>query len=335
LLGPFTRFQPRDTIEWFERRGVKLKTEDDGRVFPVTDSSQTIADCLLQAAEDAHIAARAGCAVRRIWRENAGFKLLLSGGEELACDRVLIATGGCRTLRACETASALGHAIEPPVPSLFTLHTDGHWLNALAGISVDVVGLSAPGTNLRTQGAILMTHNGLSGPAVLALSAWGARALHGRAYRFPLQINWLPQFETQAVMERLAGQRRETPARLVRNAPMAPLPARLWEQMVRNAGIIETTRWSGLGRQAQHALLEGIIRTEVQIAGKSLNKEEFVTCGGVRLSEVDFRTMESRLCPGLYFAGEVLDIDGLTGGFNFQAAWTTGWIAGTAIGARR
>jgi predicted Rossmann fold flavoprotein len=178
---------------------------------------------------------------------------------------------------------------------------------------------------------VLLTHWGLSGPAVLRMSAWGARCLHAQDYRFSLHIHWLPDLDAEKIAAELDLRRRREPARLVVNSPIAPLPGRLWEQLVLAAGIARETRWAALARQARHALAQQVCRTELKVTGKSLNKDEFVTCGGVRLGEVNFKTMESRLCPGLFFAGELLDLDGLTGGFNFQAAWTTGWIAGRAM----
>jgi len=195
------------------------------------------------------------------------------------------------------------------------------------------VDASVPGTTLKERGALLVTHVGLSGPVILRLSAWGARELHERDYQFPLRLHWLPRIDTEEISKELQWRRSQQPARLVVNTPIPPLPARLWEQLVMAAGIKRETQWGVITRAAQHSLLQQLIRTELPVTGKSLNKEEFVTCGGVRLSEVNFRTMQSRICPGLYFAGELLDIDGVTGGFNFQAAWTTGWIAGTAMAA--
>ena len=179
--------------------------------------------------------------------------------------------------------------------------------------------------------SLLLTHRGFSGPAILRLSAWGARQLHELNYHFPLHIQWLPHLDTEALDAKFNAYRRSQPARFVVNSPLAPLPARLWERLILGAGISRESRWSGLSRQAQHKLVQLLVRTEFEVTGKTLNKEEFVTCGGVRLDEVNFKTMESRICPGLYFAGELLDIDGITGGFNFQAAWTTGWIAGKAM----
>ena len=226
---------------------------------------------------------------------------------------------------------SLGHTLEPPVPSLFTFHIENAWVRALAGISVESVEASVPGAQLRERGAVLVTHWGLSGPVILRLSAWGARTLHALNYHFPLQINWLPQMDAKAIAAELQSRRNVLAARLIVNTPIQPLPARLWEKLVLAAGLSREARWAGLSRSGQHNLVQQLIRAEFPVSGKSLNKDEFVTCGGVRLSEVNFKTMESRLCPGLYFAGELLDVDGLTGGFNFQAAWTTGWIAGRAM----
>jgi predicted flavoprotein YhiN len=379
LLAPFKIFPASDTVAWFESRGVKLKTERDGRMFPVSDASQTIIDCLLHAAKAAKVKLWLNRGVERaIKRAAGGFELTLSksetqrnsplpaygerdsgipeeqraanirpsplpfgkgegdesGGVQLICDRLLFATGGCRAAAAGQLAVSLGHMLEPPVPSLFTFHVETPWLRELAGISVEPVEASVPGARLRERGALLVTHWGLSGPVILRLSAWGARVLHGLNYRFPLHLNWLPRLDSEAISAELHLRRQTQPARFIVNTPISPLPARLWEQLVLAVGIARDTRWAGLSRAAQHGLIQQLIRTEFQVTGKSLNKDEFVTCGGVRLSEVNFKTMESRICPGLYFAGELLDIDGITGGFNFQAAWTTGWIAGQAMAAR-
>jgi len=220
------------------------------------------------------------------------------------------------------------------VPSLFTFHIEVPWLRSLAGVSVEDVEIAVPGTKLRERGALLVTHWGLSGPVILRLSAWGARELHALDYKFPLEVNWLPGLDAEGIASELSRRRKGQSARLVVNAPIAPIGARLWEQLVLAAGIPPETRWAELSRSAQHELVQQLMRTEFAVTGKSLNKEEFVTCGGVKLSEVYFKTMESRICPGLHFAGELLDIDGVTGGFNFQAAWTTGWIAGQAMANR-
>jgi hypothetical protein len=343
LIGPFQRFQARDTVEWFAAHGVPLKTEPDGRMFPTTDTSQTIVECLQTAARNAGIQVATRCAVDTLTQRADGrWELTLSGegrgaiqANSLVCDCVLLATGGCRTAAQARLAAALGHTIEPPVPSLFTLHLDAAWLRNLAGVSVESVELCVPHTGLRERGPLLITHSGLSGPAVLRLSAWGARELAALDYRFPLCINWLPGLAAEQLAAELQARRQSQGGKRLVNTPVAPLSARLWEQLVLEAGIAPATRCSALSRTDQQRLLQQLAQTELPVTGKSLNKDEFVTCGGVRLREVNFKTMESRICPNLFFAGELLDIDGITGGFNFQAAWTTGWIAGRAMADRR
>ena len=266
-------------------------------------------------------------------RAEGGFDLTLSNGETLSCDRLLLATGGCRVPAMGQAGVSLGHTLEPPVPSLFTFQIEIPWLRQLAGIVIEDAEASAPGTGLRERGPLLITHWGVSGPVILRLSAWGARALHEVDYHFPLHIHWLPHLSAEGIAAELQARRQAQPARLVVNAPIAPLTSRLWERLVLAAGISNQVRWAALSRAAQHQLIQQLIRTEFPVTGKSLHKDEFVTCGGVPLSEVNCKTMESRVCPGLYFAGELLDIDGITGGFNFQAAWTTGWVAGQAMAA--
>jgi predicted Rossmann fold flavoprotein len=342
LIGPFQRFQPRDTVEWFEARGVKLKTEKDGRMFPITDSSETIIDCLTRAARAAKVKLVENCGVATV--DNASSPSLGDGrsaderflvkttkGEELPCDKLLLATGGCRTASLGALAESLGHVLQPPVPSLFTFHIEVPWLRSLSGVSVEQAEAAVPDARLRERGAILVTHWGLSGPVVLRLSAWGARKLCEMDYRFRLQVNWLPALTVEQIAAELESRRKSQPNRLIVNSPIPSLTARLWEQLVLTAGIARETRWAALSRLHARQLVQQLTQSEFPVSGKSLNKDEFVTCGGVRLKEVNFRTMESRICPGLYFAGELLDIDGITGGFNFQAAWTTGWIAGNAM----
>jgi predicted Rossmann fold flavoprotein len=331
LISPFLRFSAADTVKWFECRGVTLKTESDGRIFPITDSSQTVIDCLLREARRTNVEVCANCGVQAVIRAKTGFDVVLTSGERVKADHLLLATGGCRTAALGAIAASLGHTLEPPVPSLFTFHIDVPWLRELAGVSVPEVEVSVMGTKLRERGPLLITHWGLSGPAILKLSAWGARELHARDYKFGLEVNWLPRFTTEHLRDELRRCVEQHRAKLVTNVPLAPLAARLWNALVLAAEIPETTRWAGLSKAAQHALVEQLSASSFEVSGKSLNKDEFVTCGGVRLGEVDFKTMESRICPGLFFAGELLDIDGITGGFNFQAAWTTGWIAGHAM----
>ena len=334
LLSPFQKFSARDTVAWFEARGVKLKTESDGRMFPITDSSETIIDCLMTAAQNAGVKLRTNCAVESVVKNPAGiFELTLAGGDKKFCDKLLLATGGCRAAAAGQLAVTLGHALVPSVPSLFTFQIESPWLRSLAGVSLDLAEVSVPAAKLRERGPLLVTHWGLSGPAILKMSAWGARALHDLNYQFPLFVNWLPDTNVEKIIQEFQARRESAGAKLLVNVPLFPLTARLWEQLVLAAGILRETRWSALPRAQAQALAQQLTRTEFLVAGKSLNKDEFVTCGGVKLGEVNFKTMESKICHGLFFAGELLDIDGVTGGFNFQAAWTTGFVAGGAMAA--
>lgn len=336
LLGAFHRFQPRDMIAWLAERGVETKTEADGRMFPVTDDSATIVECLTAAAAEAGVAVVTSMGVRkieRVGREGGApdFWVTLTDGTGVRADRVLIATGGNRSSAGFTIAEALGHAIEPLVPSLFTFHIDDARLIGLSGVAMEDAAVAVPGTKLKESGPLLVTHWGLSGPAILKLSAWGARELAGRNYEFPLTVNFAPPHGRDSLVRELAAVREKNPRKQITTWSPLPMPQRLWERLVTSAGIAATTPWSSVSNAALATLAAQLTAAEVKVVGKSLFKDEFVTCGGVRLSEVDFRTMESRICPGLHFAGEVLDIDGVTGGFNFQAAWTTGWLAGQAM----
>jgi predicted Rossmann fold flavoprotein len=337
LLGAFHRWQPRDTVAWFAERGVETKTEADGRMFPVTDDSATIAECLLQAAAKAGVKVVLSLGVRKVEALTArgaggspSFWVTLTDGSEVRCERLVIATGGNRASAGFTIAEALGHTIEPLVPSLFTFHIDDARLIGLSGVAVENTAVSVPGTKLREGGPLLITHWGLSGPAILKLSAWGARELATRNYEFTVTVNWVPPHHRDSLLRELTAVREKNPRKQITTWSPVPMPQRLWERLVTSAGIAATTQWTGIGNAALGQLASLLTAAEFKVVGKSIFKEEFVTCGGVRLSEVDFRTMESRVCPGLHFAGEVLDIDGVTGGFNFQSAWTTGWLAGQA-----
>ena len=334
LLGAFHRWQPRDTVAWFEARGVRLKTEEDGRMFPVTDDSATIVDCLTTAAKQTGVKLRLQCGVKTVTLMPGpvgGFAVTFTTGEEAACDRLLLATGGNKDNAGFAIARTLGHTIEPPVPSLFTFHIDDPRLRGLAGVAVEEAAVAVPGLPLKEHGPLLVTHWGLSGPAILKLSAWGARLLHGVDYRFTLLVNWAPGFNAEALRRELEAARTANPRKHVVTWCPVGLPLRLWERLLAAAGIAPDTAWAAVSGAALRALAAQVGAGEFAVTGKSRFKEEFVTCGGVRLAEVDFRTMESRRVPGLHFAGEVLDIDGVTGGFNFQSAWTTGWLAGRAM----
>ncbi len=346
LRGALTRFQPKDTVAWFEAHGVQLKTEEDGRMFPVTDSSETIVDCLFNAARTAGVRIRTNTPVKSIVRHSplippdqegeskGGFKIELKNGETMQCDRVLLATGS--NPQGYRWAKDLGHAVEPPVPSLFTFNIPDSRLQDLAGVSVNNARLRLPeaGKHLMEQaGPLLITHWGLSGPAILKLSAWGARFLHEQHYQTPLLVNWLPQYTQEGLRQMLLAVKSQLPQRQITTSCPVPIPKRLWMSLVTSVGIGAEERWAEVSKKALNELIQELNQGRYLIKGKGVFKEEFVTCGGVSLKEVDFKTMESRLVPGLYFAGEILDIDGVTGGFNFQSAWTTAWLAGHAMGS--
>ena len=332
LRGAFSRFQPADTVRWFEERGVRLKTESDGRMFPVTDSSKTIADCLRESAARAGIRVETGVTLLSIERgSQAGFVLAVndrSGSLQLEARQLLIATGG--DVKTMDMVGLLGHAIEPPVPSLFTFNISDRRIDGLAGVTVDPVTVKLD--SLSQRGPLLITHWGMSGPAVLRLSAWGARLLAEKKYRGMLQVNWLGDYTAEKALEVLQRHKdwKDNAIRKVGNEPaFTQLPVRLWKQLVQE--IVDDKKWGNVSKVELRQLSQELTAGQFEIMGKGQFKEEFVTCGGVRLSEVDFKTMQSRLVPGLFFAGEVLDIDGITGGFNFQSAWTTGWLAGSRM----
>lgn len=329
LRGAFTRFQARDTVEWFAARGVELKTEADGRMFPTTDDSATIVECLTKVALSRGINIRTGAAVVSVKHKTDIFEVGLRSGEILECDRLLLATGSSPL--GHRWAKELGHQVTPPVPSLFTFNISDSRLQELAGISVENVCLQLPMAKLKQTGPVLVTHWGLSGPAVLKLSAWGARFLHEHSYQSDVLINWLSELNPEEVRKQLLALKSEEKKAIANSCPFS-LPRRLWERLVIAAGIDSQKRWAELSKKAINKLILELTQGKYEIRGKGVFKEEFVTCGGVSLKEVDFKTMESRCCRGLYFAGEILDIDGVTGGFNFQSAWTTGWLAGQAIG---
>ena len=332
LCGAFRQFQPQDTIAWFEALGVKLKTESDGRIFPQSDQSETIVECLINRAKQLGIQIIIHTGVMGIEsKPQGGFIIKTSTGNSVETDLVLLATGGCRTLQQGKLPVCLGHSLIPPVPSLFGFQLQSPDLHDLAGISVDVAEVSIPQCSLSERGELLITHRGLSGPVILKLSSWGARLLHELNYEFSLHINWLPEMTPDQIASELSARRRSYPSKLIANWTLPPIPLRLWEFLILSTGIPKALRYADLSKLMQHKIIQQMIRFPVYVSGKSQNKSEFVTCGGVALNEVNFKTMESRKKTGLYFAGELLDIDGLTGGFNFQAAWTTGNIAGRSM----
>ena len=331
LIGPFSRFQAKHTVEWFQSHGVSLKTERDGRMFPVTDNSETVIHCLMEQARRLGVVLVSNRGVDRVVKKQDEFELEFSNQEVLPCSKLLLATGGCRASSAGAIATSLGHTLVDPVPSLFSFGLALPWMKNLAGIAVDPVCVRVPGTQLREIGPLLITHTGVSGPAILRLSAWGARELHKLNYQFPLVIDWLGGRNANEVDRLIVNARSRFAGKNLTNVALGGLPVRLWEQLMLHRGIPRDVKWGSVGGSIAQQVSELVTRFEVQVNSKSLNKDEFVTCGGVKLSEVHFKTMESKICPGLYFAGELLDIDGITGGFNFQAAWTTGWLAGKAM----
>jgi predicted Rossmann fold flavoprotein len=338
LRGAFSRFQAKDTVAWFAAQGVYLKTEADGRMFPVTNTSETIVECLIKAAAKSGVKLRIGTPVSSVQQtlKDGGFELLLKSGEMIKCDRLLLATGS--SLIGYKIARELGHKIEPPVPSLFTFNILDQKLRELAGVSVNSVQLrlSAGGkSQLQQTGPLLITHWGLSGPAVLKLSAWGARVLHESRYQTTLLINWLPDLHQVQVREKILAVKDEWGKKAIALHRGVDLPHRLWQYIITRAGITTEDRWAEISNKTLNQLVQELTQGQYLISGKGVFKEEFVTCGGLNLKEVNFQTMESKLVPGLYFAGEILDIDGVTGGFNFQSAWTTAYLAGDAMGTRK
>ncbi len=340
LLGPLHRWGAQDTVDWFESRGVQLKTESDGRMFPTTDDSQTIIDCLLNEAGKAGVEMKLSQGVKKILRNDGNdstnngtrFEVTTDEGKTLSSHSILLATGGTRNVSGEKLAQDLGHSTEAAVPSLFTFKITDERIEGLQGLSVPSAKLIVQGTpKLNSSGPLLITHWGLSGPAALRLSAWGARKLAGLDYHFTLRVNWLG--DSQAAREQLDKARQEGGKRRVSGASVFEnIPKRLWQRLCHSAGVQPDCTWSQLPKTTEQKLITELQDGYFKVVGKSMNKDEFVTCGGVRLKEVNLQTMESRLCPGLHFAGELLDIDGITGGFNFQNAWTTAYLAGHAIG---
>lgn len=318
-------FQASDTVAWFESRGVALKTESDGRMFPTTDSSQTIIDCLLHEADQRGVDIRLQSPVRELTPlAQGGFTL---NGERF--DRVVVATGGSPKREGLAWLEALGHTVSDPVPSLFTFNMPGSDITALMGVVVPNALVRIQGTKLAQQGPVLVTHWGMSGPAVLKLSAWGAREFAERGYKFSVQVNWIGIANEAEVNAAIDDAMPDIRKKKVANACPFELPKKFWAFLLARAEVPADAVWLDLGKKAKNKLVNTLLNDVHEVRGKTTFKEEFVTCGGIALSEVDFNTMQSRVVPGLYFAGEVLDVDGVTGGFNFQAAWTTGFVAGS------
>jgi predicted Rossmann fold flavoprotein len=331
LKSCFAHFAPQNTVEWFETRGVPLKTEADNRIFPVSDSSQSVVDCLIREARVLGVKIMTGFAVGGLEPKDNQWIVKLRGGENMIADKVLVTTGGSPSDESYNWLRALGLKVMPPVPSLFTFNIPNSRLSGLQGIAVPNVEVRIESTKLQTNGPLLVTHWGFSGPAILKLSAWAAREAAAANYLFNIHINFVPEHNETTLRAALLELKAQHPKKIAAGNPFFGLPKRLWERLVNIAGIEEEVRWGEVGQKNINKLLEELLRGNYSVKGRTTFKEEFVTCGGVELSEIDLKQMQSKKCAGLYFAGEVLNIDAVTGGFNFQAAWTTGFIAGRAM----
>ncbi|MDC0276031.1 NAD(P)/FAD-dependent oxidoreductase [Verrucomicrobiales bacterium] len=334
LPGPLHRWNAGDMIDWLEQRGIELKTEADGRMFPITDSSQTIIDCFLGEARMHNIEIRCRTEVSEVTHDGSRFKIALKSDVTLASKNVLIATGGVRTPSGGNFAKSFGHSVEPAAPSLFTFKIRDPRLDGLAGISVPVGVARIPDLKLENSGPILITHWGLSGPGILKLSSKVARDLQSRNYQFRVQISWTGNQSRAEISDTFSAIRDSSGRQQIQSHSQFSIPGRLWKRLCEAAQIDASTKWGNVTKSQTAALIDQLISSEFQVDGKSMNKDEFVTCGGITVKEVDFKTMQSRLQLGLYFAGEVLDIDGVTGGFNFQSAWTTGRICGESVAVK-
>jgi predicted Rossmann fold flavoprotein len=331
----FHQFFTTDTVRWFGDRGVELKTEEDGRMFPVSNSSQTIIDCLMEEASAYGVDIRMHAEVMKVEPMGGSvetvFKVSLASGQALEADAVCIACGGYPKSPMFGWIRDLGHTIEEPVPSLFTFNMPDNGITKLMGVSVPDARVRVVGSKLQEKGPLLITHWGMSGPAVLRLSAWGARELAAAGYRFTAQVNWTGELTEDTVRERLQQVRYEWAGGKVGGKNPFALPARLWEYALEACGIRSDLRWADLPAKETNKLVRFLAAGEFAVAGKTTFKEEFVTAGGVKLTEVDPATMQSKKIPGIFFAGEILDVDGVTGGFNFQHAWTSGWIVAETV----
>jgi predicted Rossmann fold flavoprotein len=331
LKKAFHWFNTKDTINWFEERGVQLKTEADGRMFPTTDSSQTIIDCLMKEVNRYGVEIKTSCEVASIIVQDGIFQLQTSNNQTLASDFLCIASGGYPKSLQFQWLQKLGHTIEEPVPSLFTFNMPNNPITQLMGVSVEQAQVKIVGNKLSNQGPLLITHWGMSGPAILKLSAYGARELSGNNYHFKILVNWLVNFNEQTLKDEWTMLRQQFAPNKIHSKNPFGLPNRLWLYLLNDCGIKEDARWADITSKQQNQLIKNLTAQEFEVKGKTTFKEEFVTCGGIKLNEIDANTMQSKMIPNIFFAGEVMDIDGITGGFNFQNAWTSGFIAAKAI----
>ena len=331
LKKSFHQFYTKDTIQWFEERGVELKTEEDGRMFPVTDNSQTIIDCLLKEADKYHVSVQLQTVVTSLQKTDNRFELQCNNGKTILADFVCVAAGGFPKATLFDWLTATGHTITTPVPSLFTFNIPNNPITSLMGVSVANAMVKVAGTKLQEEGPLLITHWGMSGPVILRTSAWGARELADKNYHFTILVNWIPNYTEQILRDEWQAIRERSGAQKISSKNPFNLPNRLWLYLLQTSEIDADWRWSDLPAKQQNKLIKNLTAQEFSVKGKTTFKEEFVTCGGITLNEIDPQTMQSRKLSGLFFAGEVMDIDGITGGFNFQHAWTSGFIAAKTI----
>lgn len=330
LRGAFYHFQPKDTIEWFEKHGVRLKTESDGRMFPASNQAESVADALLTIAKKLTVEIQIETSVHQIEKNHGDYHIHTVDGEIFQSKTVLFGTGGNR--KALKMIGALGLEVIPPVPSLFSFLITNSLIESCAGTPLKQVCLRLQDFPFEQTGSMMVTHEGLSGPAVLKLSAFAARALHDVGYVSKLIVDWVPSLHEQTVREKIQKQKQNHPKKqILKDSVFKTLPKKIWQTMVLQANIEDKTQWGNLSKAQLHSLVKFLKESTMEITGKSTNKQEFVTCGGVALKGIDFRTMQAKNNLDFFFAGEVLDIDGLTGGFNLQNIWTTGWIAGNGI----
>lgn len=331
LKGPFHTFCTGDVMEWFAERGVALKIEDDGRVFPESDNSQTIIDCFLNEAASFNIKIIKQTIVQNLVKEDDFWKIETS--KDIYQAKHLVMATGSNT-KILNLLTTLDHSIVNPVPSLFTFNIKDDRIKDLMGVATEMVSVKVKNTSLKASGPLLITHWGMSGPAILRLSAWGARELFDKSYQFQLIVNWTNDFVFDEVLEELMNNKQEHSKKTIIKHPQYTLTHRLWQQLVKAADISETIIWADVSKKQLVKLAEQLTQSEFNVNGKSTFKEEFVTAGGIDLKEVNFKSMESKLLNNLYFTGEILNIDAITGGFNFQNAWTTGYLAANAIASK-
>lgn len=331
----FHQFFTTDTIAWFEERGVPIKQETDGRMFPVSDSSQTIIDCLLKEVSRYGVEIIMNAGVNNIHKNEKFFELTLADKTGMQAEYLCIASGGYPKVSMFDWLNNMGHSIEHPVPSLFTFNMPGHTITKLMGISMEHVKIKIIGTKSEQDGPVLITHWGLSGPAVLKLSAWAARELAIKNYNFIITVNWLPAYNEQSLSAAFQSLRLNNASQKIINRNSFNIPQRLWEYFLEHAAIKKELRWADLPAKNANVLIKSLCNFEFTIKGKTTFKEEFVTAGGIKLEEIDHNTMMSKKIANLFFAGEVLNVDGITGGYNFQHAWTSGFVAAHTIASKQ